>query len=91
MLGTENFADLKCLLSELGSPEISCKIEDWDTGGRVFLDYITMIETLQQLQQVSYILDYIYVHTQIHNVTYLVIKYSFFFFKIQLINVMAFH
>lgn len=47
----ENFADLKCLLCELGSPEISSTIEDWDTGGRVFLDYITMIETLQQLQQ----------------------------------------
>ena len=53
VLFTENFADLKYLLGELGSPEVSRTIEDWDKGGRVYLDYITMMETLEQLQQVS--------------------------------------
>ncbi|KAK2170352.1 hypothetical protein LSH36_3g17077 [Paralvinella palmiformis] len=47
----ENCTDLKRLLNELASPEISCTVEDWDKGGCVFLDYITMMETLQQLQQ----------------------------------------
>jgi len=51
-LVTENCTDLKRLLNELASPEISCTVEDWDKGGCVFLDYITMMETLQQLQQV---------------------------------------
>lgn len=51
---SEHFAELKRLLSELGSPEVCCHIQDWDKGGKVFLDYITMIETLEQLKQAGF-------------------------------------
>ena len=47
---TENYDYLKRLLVELGGSE--SYIKDWDIGGKVFLDYINMMQTLEQLKQV---------------------------------------
>uniref|UniRef100_A0A8C2XMT0 Nuclear pore complex protein Nup98-Nup96 n=1 Tax=Cyclopterus lumpus TaxID=8103 RepID=A0A8C2XMT0_CYCLU len=40
-------------LEELAVPEHSATIQDWDTAGRVYLDYIRVIKTLQDIQQVE--------------------------------------
>uniref|UniRef100_A0A3Q1I7K2 Nuclear pore complex protein Nup98-Nup96 n=1 Tax=Anabas testudineus TaxID=64144 RepID=A0A3Q1I7K2_ANATE len=39
-------------LEGLAVPEHSATIQDWDTAGRVYLDYIRVIKTLQKIQQV---------------------------------------
>ncbi|KAM7373876.1 hypothetical protein PAMP_006566 [Pampus punctatissimus] len=39
-------------LEGLAVPEHSATIQDWDTAGRVYLDYIRVIKTLQDIQQV---------------------------------------
>lgn len=39
-------------LEGLALPEHSATIQDWDTAGRVYLDYIRVIKTLQDIQQV---------------------------------------
>lgn len=39
-------------LEGLAVPERSTTIQDWDTAGRVYLDYIRVIKTLQDIQQV---------------------------------------
>lgn len=39
-------------LEGLAVPEHSATIQDWDTAGRVYLDYIRVIKTLQNIQQV---------------------------------------
>lgn len=39
-------------LEGLAVPEHSATIQDWDTAGRVYLDYIRVIKTLQEIQQV---------------------------------------
>ncbi|CAF97362.1 unnamed protein product, partial [Tetraodon nigroviridis] len=38
-------------LEGLAVPEHSATIQDWDTAGRVYLDYIRVIKTLQEIQQ----------------------------------------
>ncbi|XP_029303435.1 nuclear pore complex protein Nup98-Nup96 isoform X3 [Cottoperca gobio] len=38
-------------LEGLAVPERSATIQDWDTAGRVYLDYIRVINTLQDIQQ----------------------------------------
>uniref|UniRef100_A0A8D3AM94 Nuclear pore complex protein Nup98-Nup96 n=1 Tax=Scophthalmus maximus TaxID=52904 RepID=A0A8D3AM94_SCOMX len=40
-------------LEGLAVPEHSTSIQDWDTAGRVYLDYIRVIKTLQDIQQVN--------------------------------------
>ncbi|XP_056140469.1 nuclear pore complex protein Nup98-Nup96 [Lampris incognitus] len=40
-------------LEGLAVPERSTTIQDWDTAGRVYLDYIRVIETLQDIQQME--------------------------------------
>lgn len=40
-------------LEKLAVPEHSAAIQDWDTAGRVYLDYIRVIKTLQEIQQVQ--------------------------------------
>uniref|UniRef100_A0A667Z4H4 Nuclear pore complex protein Nup98-Nup96 n=1 Tax=Myripristis murdjan TaxID=586833 RepID=A0A667Z4H4_9TELE len=39
-------------LEGLAVPERSTTIQDWDTAGRVYLDYIRVIQSLQDIQQV---------------------------------------
>lgn len=39
-------------LEGLAVPEHSATIQDWDTAGRVYLDYIRVIKSLQDIQQV---------------------------------------
>lgn len=39
-------------LEGLAVPENCATIQDWDTAGRVYLDYIRVIKTLQEIQQV---------------------------------------
>lgn len=39
-------------LEGLAVPERSAVIQDWDTAGRVYLDYIRVIQTLHAIQQV---------------------------------------
>uniref|UniRef100_A0A3Q2QJK1 Nucleoporin 98 n=1 Tax=Fundulus heteroclitus TaxID=8078 RepID=A0A3Q2QJK1_FUNHE len=39
-------------LEGLAVPEHSASIQDWDTAGRVYLDYIRVIKSLQDIQQV---------------------------------------
>ncbi|XP_029957299.1 nuclear pore complex protein Nup98-Nup96 isoform X2 [Salarias fasciatus] len=40
-------------LQGLSVPEHSATIQDWDTAGRVYLDYIRVIKTLQDIQQME--------------------------------------
>ncbi|XP_071361953.1 nuclear pore complex protein Nup98-Nup96 isoform X2 [Trachinotus anak] len=40
-------------LEGLAIPEHSTTIQDWDTAGRVYLDYIRVIKTLQDIQQME--------------------------------------
>ncbi|KAG7224710.1 hypothetical protein INR49_030040 [Caranx melampygus] len=40
-------------LEGLAVPERSTTIQDWDTAGRVYLDYIRVIKTLQDIQQME--------------------------------------
>uniref|UniRef100_A0A671UZF8 Nuclear pore complex protein Nup98-Nup96 n=1 Tax=Sparus aurata TaxID=8175 RepID=A0A671UZF8_SPAAU len=40
-------------LEGLAIPEHSATIQDWDTAGRVYLDYIRVIKTLQDIQQMD--------------------------------------
>ncbi|XP_040006276.1 nuclear pore complex protein Nup98-Nup96 isoform X3 [Xiphias gladius] len=40
-------------LEGLAVPEHSSTIQDWDTAGRVYLDYIRVIKTLQDIQQME--------------------------------------
>ncbi|XP_029375264.1 nuclear pore complex protein Nup98-Nup96 isoform X4 [Echeneis naucrates] len=50
-------------LDGLAVPEHSTTIQDWDTAGRVYLDYIRVIKTLQDIQQMDnagYQLEHLY-------------------------------
>uniref|UniRef100_A0A8C9Y7D9 Nuclear pore complex protein Nup98-Nup96 n=1 Tax=Sander lucioperca TaxID=283035 RepID=A0A8C9Y7D9_SANLU len=40
-------------LEGLAVPEHSATIQDWDTAGRVYLDYIRVVKTLQDIQQME--------------------------------------
>uniref|UniRef100_A0A673NKE5 Nuclear pore complex protein Nup98-Nup96 n=1 Tax=Sinocyclocheilus rhinocerous TaxID=307959 RepID=A0A673NKE5_9TELE len=50
----DNHKYLLEFLEGLAVPERSVKIQDWDTSGRVYLDYIHVIQTLQDIQQVFF-------------------------------------
>nr|XP_008121637.1 PREDICTED: nuclear pore complex protein Nup98-Nup96 [Anolis carolinensis] len=47
----EKYTYLKGFLEDLSVPERSALIQDWDTAGLVFLDYIQVIEMLNRIQQ----------------------------------------
>nr|XP_033803270.1 nuclear pore complex protein Nup98-Nup96 isoform X3 [Geotrypetes seraphini] len=47
----ENYEYLKGFLEELALPERSSLIQDWDTAGLLFLDYIRVLEMLNRIQQ----------------------------------------
>ncbi|XP_036603753.1 nuclear pore complex protein Nup98-Nup96 isoform X1 [Trichosurus vulpecula] len=49
----ENYSYLKGFLEDLSPPERSSLIQDWDTAGLVYLDYIRVIEMLSQIQQLD--------------------------------------
>uniref|UniRef100_A0A3B4CC02 Nuclear pore complex protein Nup98-Nup96 n=1 Tax=Pygocentrus nattereri TaxID=42514 RepID=A0A3B4CC02_PYGNA len=48
----DNHDYLMEFLEGLAVPERSVQIQDWDTSGRVYLDYIRVIQTLQAIQRV---------------------------------------
>nr|XP_011727926.1 nuclear pore complex protein Nup98-Nup96-like [Macaca nemestrina] len=52
----ENYDYLKGFLEDLAPPERSSLIQDWETSGLVYLDYIRVIEMLHHIQQVPEIL-----------------------------------
>ncbi|PNJ51639.1 NUP98 isoform 1, partial [Pongo abelii] len=49
----ENCDYLKGFLEDLAPPERSSLIQDWETSGLVYLDYIRVIEMLHHIQQVD--------------------------------------
>ena len=49
---TEDYEYVKRYLREMAPLENSSSIQDWSTGGKVFLDYITMVETIDEIKQV---------------------------------------
>ncbi|XP_026515580.1 nuclear pore complex protein Nup98-Nup96 [Terrapene carolina triunguis] len=49
----ENYNYLKGFLEDLSPPERSTLIQDWDTAGLVYLDYIRVIEMLDRIQQLD--------------------------------------
>lgn len=48
----ENYDYLKGFLEDLAPPERSSLIQDWETSGLVYLDYIQVLEMLHHIQQV---------------------------------------
>ncbi|XP_058519473.1 nuclear pore complex protein Nup98-Nup96 isoform X5 [Ochotona princeps] len=50
----ENYDYLKGFLEDLAPPERSSLIQDWETSGLVYLDYIQVIEMLHRIQQVDF-------------------------------------
>ena len=51
MYFSERYGYLKRYLREMSAPEYSASIQDWATGGKVFYDYITMVEALEEIKQ----------------------------------------
>ncbi|XP_063041599.1 nuclear pore complex protein Nup98-Nup96 isoform X2 [Engraulis encrasicolus] len=49
----DNHEYLLHLLEGLAVPERHAQIQDWDISGKVFLDYIHVIQTLQSIQQME--------------------------------------
>ena len=54
---SENHAYMKRFLREMSPVEYCSGIQDWNVGGKVFLDYITMVETLDEIKRVSGLLS----------------------------------
>ena len=48
----ENYDYLRKYLVELAEPERCSSILNWNTGGKVFLDYIILCESLEELKKV---------------------------------------
>ena len=46
----EHYDYLRRLLSELGAPEHCALVHDWRTAGAVYLDYVNMTQTIEQLK-----------------------------------------
>uniref|UniRef100_A0A8C2C9X4 Nuclear pore complex protein Nup98-Nup96 n=1 Tax=Cyprinus carpio TaxID=7962 RepID=A0A8C2C9X4_CYPCA len=61
----DNHKYLLEFLEGLAVPERSVQIQDWNTSGRVFLDYIHVIQTLQDIQQVSCCYELERLHTEV--------------------------
>uniref|UniRef100_A0A8C4RUE3 Nuclear pore complex protein Nup98-Nup96 n=1 Tax=Erpetoichthys calabaricus TaxID=27687 RepID=A0A8C4RUE3_ERPCA len=49
----ENHDYLLSFLEGLAPPERSVLIQDWDSSGKVFLDYIRVLQTLQRMEQLD--------------------------------------
>ncbi|CAH2226048.1 nuclear pore complex Nup98-Nup96 isoform X1 [Pelobates cultripes] len=50
----EDYKYLRHFLDVLASPERCKHIQDWDTAGQVYLDYTTVVEMLNCIQQADY-------------------------------------
>jgi len=50
----ENYDYLKRFLVGLRDTEDETSIKDWKTEGAVYMDYINMMQTLNQLKEVCY-------------------------------------
>lgn len=48
----EDYDYVKKYLREMAPLENSSCIQGWSTGGKVFLDYITMVDTIDEIKQV---------------------------------------
>ncbi|XP_078401075.1 nuclear pore complex protein Nup98-Nup96 isoform X1 [Cetorhinus maximus] len=62
----ENYRYLKYFLGKLAMPECSLQIQDWDTAGAVFYDYIRVMETVRgfgEVENPTYELEQI--HTEV--------------------------
>ncbi|XP_078078802.1 nuclear pore complex protein Nup98-Nup96 isoform X2 [Mustelus asterias] len=49
----ENYSYLKHFLGKLASPECTLQIQDWETAGAVFYDYIRVMETVRGIDEVE--------------------------------------
>ncbi|XP_038674987.1 nuclear pore complex protein Nup98-Nup96 isoform X3 [Scyliorhinus canicula] len=49
----ENYSYLKYFLGKLAMPECALQIQDWDTAGAVFYDYIRVMETVRGIDEVE--------------------------------------
>ncbi|XP_060682361.1 nuclear pore complex protein Nup98-Nup96 isoform X1 [Hemiscyllium ocellatum] len=49
----ENYSYLKYFLERLAIPECSLQIQDWETAGAVFYDYICIMETVRGIGEVE--------------------------------------
>ncbi|XP_075054497.1 nuclear pore complex protein Nup98-Nup96 [Mixophyes fleayi] len=49
----ENFSYLRSFLDELSRPAHSAHIQGWDTAGQVYLDYISVVEMLNNVRQLE--------------------------------------
>ena len=49
----EDYTKLLQLLREMSPVEYSCAIKDWNIGGKLYLDYITMNQTIDEIKRVS--------------------------------------
>lgn len=38
---------LQALLQMLADPEVTCHIQDWNTGGGLYVDYLNMMDKFQ--------------------------------------------
>ncbi|XP_063806920.1 nuclear pore complex protein Nup98-Nup96 isoform X2 [Pseudophryne corroboree] len=47
----ENYSYLRSFLDELSRPEHCVHIQGWDTAGQVYLDFISIVEMLNSIQQ----------------------------------------
>lgn len=54
----ENYDYLKGFLEDLAPPERSGLIQDWETSGLVYLDYLRVLEMVHQIQQVPEFLNH---------------------------------
>lgn len=54
----ENYDHLKGFLEDLAPPERSSLIQDWETSGLVYLDYIRVLEMVHHIQQVPQFLNH---------------------------------
>lgn len=57
-------------LEGLAVPEHSATIQDWDTAGRVYLDYIRVVNTLQDIQQVPSLFNLFHLRNIAYGQTY---------------------
>ena len=53
LIFAENYDYLKKYLCELAHPEVCISVQDWSIGGRVFLDYINIIHSLERMKEVG--------------------------------------
>ena len=58
VLFPDNYNDLLQLLREMSPVEYSSSIKNWDIGGKLYLDYITMNQTIDEIKNVGVFYEY---------------------------------